>query len=178
MSVRKPLSAVLAISVMVAVVLLGVEVARVSLAPTTAAVPERATPPSLVPGPTHPDLMLLQTAEPLRSVNKPPSVISNPAESSIIADLESPGRDFHQAALQRAREMDDRSIIPLLRGIAHRITDDDEKADILETIDFLNLPSIAEEMTEAKAARTAAGLPDPPQSITNRWTGRPFIRKE
>ena len=96
----------------------------------------------------------------------------------ILADLENPGWEIHQAALQRARELDDRSIIPRLREIAARIEDAHEKADILDTIDFLNLPSIDENMAAAKAARAAAGLPDPPQSLTNRWTGKAFVRKQ
>jgi hypothetical protein len=96
----------------------------------------------------------------------------------ILADLEQPGAEIHQAALQRARELDDRSIIPRLREIAARTGDAREKADILDTIDFLNLPSIDENMADARAARAAAGLSDPPPSPTNRWTGRPFARHQ
>jgi len=100
------------------------------------------------------------------------------AVDGILADLEKPGREIHGAALQRARELGDRSIIPRLREMAERLGDTPESAAILDTIDFLNLPDAAEVTAEGKAARAAAGRPDVPPSLTNRWTGKPFVRKE
>jgi hypothetical protein len=119
----------------------------------------------------------VKVSGPLRKGDAP-QILDPDSVDGILADLEKPGREIHRAALQRARELDDRSIIPRLREIAARTGDADEKAGILDTIDFLNLPSIDENMAEAQAARAAAGLPDPPQSPTNRWTGRPFVRKQ
>ncbi len=119
----------------------------------------------------------LKASLPLRG-DDAPQALDPDSVDGILAGLEKPGREIHQAALQRARELDDRSIIPRLREIAARTGDAHEKADILDTIDFLNLPSIDEIMAEAQAARAAAGLPDPPQSLTNRWTGKPFVRKQ
>jgi hypothetical protein len=123
-----------------------------------------------------PDSQPLKVSEPLRNGDALQAAGSDSADG-ILADLKKPGWDIRQAALQRARELDDRSIIPRLREIAARTEDAHEKADILDAIDFLNLPSIDENMAEAQAARAAAGQPDPPQSLTNRWTGRPFVRK-
>ncbi len=126
---------------------------------------------------TSPEPQPLKASVPLRNGDALPEAGSDSVDG-ILADLEKPGTEIHQAALQRARELDDRSIIPRLREIAERADDAHEKADILDTIDFLNLPDVAEVMAEAQAARAAAGLPDPPQSLTNRWTGRPFPRKQ
>jgi hypothetical protein len=103
---------------------------------------------------------------------------SSDSADGILADLEKPGVELHQAALQRARELGDRSIIPRLREMAEGMDEAREKAAILDTIDFLNLPTLAENMAAAQSARAAAGQPDPPQSLTNRWTGKPFVGKE
>jgi hypothetical protein len=149
---------------------------RASSAPAPAAMAKAANPPAIVRA-ASPDPQPLKVATPLRQENTLPAPNPDSADG-ILADLEKPGRDVHQAALQRARELDDRSIIPRLREIAARAGDAHDKADILDTIDFLNLPSVVEDMAAAQAARAAAGEPDPPQSLTNRWTGQPFVRKE
>jgi hypothetical protein len=112
----------------------------------------------------------------LRSGNALPAADPDSAEG-ILADLEKPGLEIHQAALQRAREQDDRAIIPRLRELAERVGDAREKTDILDTIDYLNLPDAAETTAAGLAARAAAGQPTP-QSPTNRWTGKPFVRQE
>jgi hypothetical protein len=130
----------------------------------------RATIISLEPQP-------LKASGPLRNGDALADIGSRSVDG-ILADLEKPGREVHQAALQRARELGDRSIIPRLREIAQQVGDGQESADILDTIDFLNLPDLAENMAEAQAARAAVGQPDPPQSLTNRWTGRPFVRQQ
>jgi hypothetical protein len=121
-------------------------------------------PPWKIPGGSRPGQAL------------PPA--SSDSVDGILADLEKPGAELRQAALQRAKELGDRAMIPRLREIAERTDDPREKAAILDAIDFLNLPTIAENMAAAQSARAAAGQPDPPQSLTNRWTGAPFVRKE
>lgn len=154
---------------------------RAPPAPAPAAGKEPSRPPAGVrdraAATASPDPRPLKASAPLRNGGALPAAGSDSVDG-ILADLEKPGREIHQAALQKARELDDRSIIPRLSEIAARTGDAHEKADILDTIDFLNLPSIDENMAEAQAARAAAGQPDPPQSLTNRWTGRPFVRKQ
>ena len=153
---------------------------RSPAAPAPIAEAEPAHPPADVrvgAAATNPAPPPVKVSGPLRKGDAP-QILDPDSVDGILADLEKPGREILQAALQRARELDDRSIIPRLREIAARTGDADEKAGILDTIDFLNLPSIDENMAEAQAARAVAGLPDPPQSLTNRWTGRPFVRKQ
>jgi hypothetical protein len=140
-----------------------------------------ASPPSFPtvqaqPAMANPSARYSAVSEPRPNGHALPEADSGSVDG-ILADLAKPGREIHQAALRRARELDDRSIIPQLRQIAARAEDGQEKADIFDTIDYLNLPSVDETMAEARAARAAQGLPDPPQSPTNRWTGQPFVKR-
>jgi hypothetical protein len=146
----------------------------------SASAPSAETKPASLPADVRaasPNQQSLKAFAPSR-IGEALPVVNPDSVDGILADLEKPGHDVHQAALQRARELDDKSIIPRLREIAAQAADAHDKADILDTIDFLNLPDLADNIAEAKAARAAAGEPDPPQSLTNRWTGRPFVRKE
>jgi hypothetical protein len=174
------LSALLAAGVVVGIAVWVSVALRAPAGPAPVAEAKPATPPSdfqARAAAPRPDPQALKVSGPLRKGDAPQALDPDSVDG-ILADLEKPGRDVQQAALQRARELDDRSIIPRLREIAERTGDARGKADILDTIDFLNLPDITENMAAAQAARAAAGLPDPPQSLTNRWTGRPFVRKQ
>ena len=97
------------------------------------------------------------------------------AAVTILAALEDPNRETRKAALDQAVQLDDRSLIPSLKAIAERTTDQLEKADILNAVEFINLPSVTEYLVAQQAQRAAAGQPDPPRTLTNRFTGRPFV---
>lgn len=131
-----------------------------SAQPAAPAAPAVTAPPAIAP------------REPRHDV--PPSVEVSDSVTAILTDLQKPDWKTRQAALQRARELDDRSLVPRLQQIADNDNDAREKADILDTINYLNLPDISENMAAAANARAAQGLPNPPQSPTNRWTGQPF----
>jgi hypothetical protein len=106
-----------------------------------------------------------------------PPPVAFPAETErILSRLESPDKATRAAALEAAAQLDDRSIIPRLRDIAARTDDPQGRADLMAAIDFINLPSVEENMAEQHARRAAAGLPDPPRARTNRWTGKPFLQ--
>ncbi len=93
----------------------------------------------------------------------------------IIAELQSPEESVWRGALEQAKQQD-RPIIARLRQVADQTEDPAQKAAILDAIDFINLPSITDYVAGQKAMRAAEGLPDPPASLTNRWTGKPFIQ--
>ena len=67
--------------------------------------------------------------------NETPPTDGSDSMNAILADLEKPDRELRQTALQRARDLNDRSIIPRLQEIASRTDDPREKADIQDTID-------------------------------------------
>ena len=85
-----------------------------------------------------------------------PQPIDPDSVASILADLEKPNREVRKAALERAKGLDDRSIVPQLQEIADRADDPHDKADILDAIKFINLPSIIEDMAAARTAPTPA----------------------
>jgi hypothetical protein len=77
------------------------------------------------------------------------------ARESVLVALENPERAIREAALDAAIQSGDRSIVPRLQEMADRTEDPQEKAAILEAINFINLPSLNEYLAER---RTNASL--------------------
>jgi hypothetical protein len=58
-----------------------------------------------------------------------------------LASLESSDKKIRTAALEAVRGLDDREAVPRLENLAAQTDDADEKAALLDTANFLNLPS-------------------------------------
>jgi hypothetical protein len=117
--------------------------------------------------------------EPLPAAGTPAPVAAAAGPDSpeaILAALENPERDVRADALERAKQIEDRSVVPRLQEIAQRTEDVQQKAAILAVVDYINLPSVAEVQAAHQSNRLAHGLPDLPRASTNRFTGKPFIR--
>jgi len=128
--------------------------------------------PREAPGPDSTNA--LPTAAPSPQETNAPAAVSPDYPKHILSGLVDPDREVRRTALADAVQLEDLSIVPRLRELADSAEDPGEKAEIAAAIDFINLPSVTEVLAEQKAARNAAGIPDPPQALTNRWTGRPF----
>jgi hypothetical protein len=64
----------------------------------------------------------------------------------ILAELGNPNRAIRNAALQAAVQFGSRDAIPSLRQATAQVDDSDEKAELLQAIEFLKLPSLSEAM--------------------------------
>jgi hypothetical protein len=84
-------------------------------------------------------------------------------------------RRIRAAALEAAIQFDDRSVVPPLQAIAAQTDDPQEKQNILDAIDYINLPSLTEYMAANPSTspnpnakkhprRTQAPPPDAPPS--------------
>jgi hypothetical protein len=82
------------------------------------------------------------------------------SRDTILSELKNnPDKKIRAAALEAAIQFDDRSVVPPMQEIAAQTQDPDEKAAILEAIDYINLPSLTEYMaahpsTPGSAARS------------------------
>jgi len=69
------------------------------------------------------------------------------SRDTILSELKNnPDKKIRAAALEAAIQFDDRSVVPPMQEIAAQTQDPDEKAAILDAIDYINLPSLAEFM--------------------------------
>jgi hypothetical protein len=69
------------------------------------------------------------------------------SRDTILSELKNnPDKKIRAAALEAAIQFDDRSVVPPMQEIAAQTQDPEEKASILEAIDYINLPSLAEYM--------------------------------
>jgi len=66
------------------------------------------------------------------------------AHQQIVKELKNPDREIRRAALEALEQADDRSVVPQMQQIAEQTDDPAEKQAILDTIDFINLPSLTE----------------------------------
>jgi hypothetical protein len=67
------------------------------------------------------------------------------SRDTILSELKNnPDKTIRAAALEAAIQYDDRSVVPSLQEIAAQTQDPEEKAGILEAIDYINLPSLSE----------------------------------
>jgi hypothetical protein len=69
------------------------------------------------------------------------------SRDTILSELkDNSDKKIRAAALEAAIQFGDRSVVPPLQEIAAQTQDPDEKAAILEAIDYINLPSLTEYM--------------------------------
>lgn len=66
------------------------------------------------------------------------------AHQQIVKELKNPDREIRRAALEALEQADDRSVVPQMQQIADQTDDPADKQAILDTIDFINLPSLTE----------------------------------
>jgi hypothetical protein len=86
------------------------------------------------------------------------------SRDTILSELKhNPDKAIRAAALEAAIQFNDRSVVPPLKEIAEQTQDPDEKAAILEAIDYINLPSLTEYMA-AQRKQKEAGASTTPQS--------------
>ncbi len=140
--------------------------------------------------PVIPEVQLDRTAKKKNLISPPvippqePTVRSNnvnanlDSASEILVALVDPNKNIRMDAIEQAKQLVDRSVVPQLRGIADQMADPQEKAALLATIDFINLPSLTEVLAAQRASRLARGLPaDVPRALTNHSTGQPLVRQ-
>jgi len=92
---------------------------------------------------------------------------------TILSELRNPDRKIRQGALEATKQFEDRAAIPRLKEIAAETDDEDEKAELLEAADWLNLPSLTEYVAQQQAQRDATGTTNTPVMMrTNRIPNR------
>ena len=160
----------------------------------SAAVPHATSTPAELPAQTvsiplpKPDISIaatpaISTNEPSADTTAPPqaeheeyvsrrtaeltdlAMSDNPADlETILSELKNPDKEIRQAAREATIQFGDRSAVPRLQDVAAQTEDPDEKAEILEAIDSLNLPSITDYLARQKAASNVKppGLQTPP----------------
>jgi hypothetical protein len=85
------------------------------------------------------------------------------SRDAILSELKNnPDKTIRKAALEAAIQFNDRSVVPFMKEIAAQTQDPDEKAAILEAIDYINLPSLTEYMKQnPRPANAPAPAPKP-----------------
>ena len=81
--------------------------------------------------------------------------------AAILADLQSPDKEVRAQAIERAKQLEDRSIVARLQEIADRTEDAQERAAALAAIDFINLPSLTAFQAAGGSNRPPVRLPKP-----------------
>jgi hypothetical protein len=76
----------------------------------------------------------------------------------ILSELRNSDRDIRKGALEAAIQFSDRSVIPRLEEVAAQTEDAAEKAEILEAIEYIKLPSLTEFLEQQKAHAKPATL--------------------
>src|SRR5262249_1745050 len=80
--------------------------------------------------------------------------------------------------LEAIVQFDDRAAIPRLKEIAEQTEDEEEKKEILEAADFINLPSLSEYLAQQQAQRDAMGMTNAPGQSPRprpaRFTNSPY----
>jgi len=93
--------------------------------------------------------------------------------NAILLELQNPNKEIRKGALEAAIEFRDRSSIPRLQEIAGSTQDPNEKAELLEAIEYLKLPTLTEHLAELQANAANAKPADNAASISNRWSRKP-----
>jgi hypothetical protein len=87
--------------------------------------------------------------------------MNNDVESrdAILSEVKTNSdRRIRAAALEAAIQFDDRSVVPPLQAIAAQTDDPEEKQNILDAIDYINLPSLTEYMAANPSHSTTPGV--------------------
>jgi hypothetical protein len=89
--------------------------------------------------------------------------MNNDASSrdAILSELQNSDRSIRSAALEAAIQFGDRSVLPRLQDVADGTEDPIEKAELLEAISYLNLPSLTEYLAERAAMGLTNSIPGP-----------------
>jgi len=112
-----------------------------------------------------------------RTPDEPITTTDSISLPEILEALESSEEDVRAEAIEDLRQLGDRSAIPQLREIQQRTTDPEAKAELLETIRFLEMPTMAEASAARHAYRIAHGLPpEAHRSSTIRGARKTFGR--
>jgi len=72
-------------------------------------------------------------------------------------------KQIRAAALEAAIQFDDRSVVPRLQAIAAQTDDPEEKQNILDAIDYINLPSLTEYLAANPSQSTTPGVREFPR---------------
>jgi len=75
---------------------------------------------------------------------------------SILAELENADPNIRQAAVDAAVQFGSREAIPRLAQAAAQAQDAKEKSAILEAIDFLKMPTLAEALAQTNSSAPTA----------------------
>lgn len=75
------------------------------------------------------------------------------AHQQIIDELKNSDKEIRKASLEAIQQANDRSVIPQMKQIADETDDAQEKQDILDAIDFINLPSLTEYLQQSHKAK-------------------------
>ena len=120
------------------------------------------------PSPVHANYVRQRAAE----LNALAMKNDSASRDAILAELQNPDPQIRKAALEAAIQTGDRSVVPRLQEIAAQTEDAGEKAEILEAIEYINLPSLSEYLADQRAKMAALGLTNMPAPPTNRLDRR------
>jgi hypothetical protein len=84
---------------------------------------------------------------------------------AILADLTNSDREIRDAAVESTIQFGSRDAIPVLKDLAARTQDPDEKKELQDAADFLALPTMEEvhaQIQQAKKQNTASPVPGQP----------------
>ena len=77
---------------------------------------------------------------------------------ALVAKLGSPEPDVRKAALDGLKQIDDTNAVPSLRKAVDTIQDPREKVAVLDVIDFINLPSVTQNVAPELATNPQFGV--------------------
>ncbi len=87
------------------------------------------------------------------------------SRDTILSELKNnPDKKIRAAAIEAAIQFDDRSVVPPMQEIAAQTQDPEEKAAILDAIDYINLPSVTEFMAAHPSTPGSAQTGSPSHS--------------
>jgi hypothetical protein len=96
------------------------------------------------------------------------------SRDTILSELKNnPDKKIRAAALEAAIQFDDRSVVPPMQEIAAQTQDPEEKAAILEAIDYINLPSLTEYMAAHPNSTPGSAARSPSHTRTQSPTQSP-----
>lgn len=76
---------------------------------------------------------------------------------AILDELTNPEKEVREAAIEATIQFGSRDAIPVLKDLASRFGDEEDRKEMLDAAEFLALPT----MTEAQAANSGAGIIQP-----------------
>lgn len=105
------------------------------------------------------------------------NIVSLPLEnansvSDILDDLRNPDRTIRLEAIERAKQIEDQTVIPALCEIANGMEEPHEHAALLDAIDFIKLPSL-DAMPSQGVVRAQPGVVSPTQAVRHASIGIP-----